>query len=496
MLAQATNVATVTPVQITAGALSGGYAAPQASTSQDVEAYIGPAYGAAPNLGLTGTINVGTGTVSVTAQTLQNQATVNDLDILAGAVGVNYMHPQATAGGEARGHIGGKFNITAGAVNVSGSSTNTATTDIISIDVSAASVDANLQGAITSAATDAYVGTSADLTLTGEALGLTATSTNTATAGEDSIKVSFASASTVKSQTDAGGSTDAYVQEGATILSKGMSLSAQSTNTAQSNPFDFGLGAASVTLADPLAETTHSTEVYIGPEGTAAPTAGDSGTISVGHGSVTGTATSTSTATIDPTSISVSGVDIGVLHPAVTAGGSTLSHLGGNFSISAGNVNFTSKSTSTATSKSVSLDVTGVSVSDAAKSALTNDVTDAFVNPQSSLTISGASLTLGATSTNTATAGSSSITVSGVPVSLVKPAANADGATYAYVGEGADLHAQGLSATATSTNDATASVDMAVVGAVTVSLITPTATTGDNVQAYVGPSSGSAQAKA
>ena len=157
--AQATNVATVTPIQISAGVLSGGYADPQASTSQDVEAYIGPAYGVSPNTGLTGTINVGSGTVTVNAQTLKNQATVNDFDIIAGAVGVGYVHPQATAGGEARAHIGGNFNITASAVNANGTSTNTATTDVISIDASAVSINLNVQGAITSETTEAYVGT-------------------------------------------------------------------------------------------------------------------------------------------------------------------------------------------------------------------------------------------------------------------------------------------------------------------------------------------------
>ena len=400
------------------------------------------------------------------------------------------MHPQATAGGETRAHLGGQFNITAGAVNATSSSTNSAKSDLVSVDASAVSINLNLQGAITNETTEAYVGSGAKLTVTGGALNLKATSTNTATAGEDGIQVSAVGVASVQSQADAGGSTNAYVQEGASIAATGLGLSAQSTNTAEANPFDFGLGAVQVAVAHPVAETTHTTEVYVGPEGTAAPTTGDSGKISVGGGSVTGTATSTNSATVDPTNISVTGVDVSVLHPEVTTGGSTLSHLGGKFSISAGNVNFTSNSTSTATSKSVSVEVSGVTVSDAIKSALTSDVTDAYVNPQANVMISGASLSLGATANNTATAGSSSVTVSGVPVSLVKPAANADGATYAYVGEGAQLKASGLNATATATNTATTTVKMAVVGAATVSLITPTATTGDETQVYVGPSAG------
>ena len=114
--AEATNTATVTPVQISAGAISGSYANPQASTSQDVEAYIGPAYGESPNLALAGTINVGNGTVTVNAQSTKNQATVNEVNIMAGAITLAYMHPQATIGGSTRAHIGGKFGITASAV--------------------------------------------------------------------------------------------------------------------------------------------------------------------------------------------------------------------------------------------------------------------------------------------------------------------------------------------------------------------------------------------
>jgi len=69
---------------------------------------------------------------------------------------------------------------------------------------------------------------------------------------------------------------------------------------------------------------------------------------------------------------------VGVRHPEVTAGGSTLSHLGGTFSMTAGKVSFTAYSTSTATSKSVSVELSGVSVTDAIKSAQTNDATSAL----------------------------------------------------------------------------------------------------------------------
>ena len=234
--------------------------------------------------------------------------------------------------------------------------------------------------------------------------------------------------SVAKSEANAGGSTSAYVQEGASITATGLSLSAQSTNTAEANPIDVGVAAVKVAVAHPLAETTHTTEVYIGPQGTTAPTSGYSGKISVGCGAVTGTATSTNSATVDPVDIGVSGIDVSVLHPEVTAGGSTSSHLGGTFSITAGTVNFTANSTSTATSKSVSVELSGSlghRCHQVGRDRPTTPMPSWASRPTSPS--AGASLVLDAQSNNTATAGEVAVNISGVPVSLVQPAANADG---------------------------------------------------------------------
>ena len=113
------------PHQISAGAISGSYANPQASTSQDVEAYIGPAYGQNPNSGLSGTINVGKGAVTVNALSPQEPGD-RQRDQHQGRRPDVVLH--APSGDDrrldARRHIGGTFSITAGAVNVTGSSTN------------------------------------------------------------------------------------------------------------------------------------------------------------------------------------------------------------------------------------------------------------------------------------------------------------------------------------------------------------------------------------
>ena len=200
-----------------------------------------------------------------------------------------------------------------------------------------------------------------------------------------------------KSEANAGGSTSAYVQEGASITATGLSLSAQSTNTAEANPIDVGVAAVKVAVSHPIAETSHTTEVYIGPEGTNAPNPMASGKIAVGSGAVTGTATSTSNATVDPVSVTASGIDVSVLHPEVTAGGSTSSHLGGTFAITAGAVNFTANSTSMAESDAVNIVAAGINVATPNHAATTNNTTAAYAGTSSQLMITGGSLSLQAT---------------------------------------------------------------------------------------------------
>jgi hypothetical protein len=491
VLADATNTATANRFATTLGLINVEIAQPTAQTTHDVEAYLGPARGQAPNGALTGTINVGGATIPVHATSTSNQATAQQININFGAVSVSVEQPRVTVAGSTSAHIGGNFRITAGSVDVLASApNNTATGNAISIAAAGANVAVDDRAATTNHTTEAYAGANSGLTITGGSLSLHATSTNTAESGQAAITVAAVNIAVAKSEANAGGSTSAYVQEGASITAQGLDLSAQSDNTAEANPVDFGVAAVKVAVVHPIADTTHTTEVYIGPAGNAAPTPSSSGQINVASGTVTGTATSTNKATVDALDIGVSGVDVSVLHPEVTAGGSTQSHLGGKFAITAGTLKFTANSTSTATSNSVSIELSGVNVTDSIKSAESNHDTRAFVDTQANLTISGTGLTLDAESSNTATAGEVAVHIAGVPISLIQPAAHADGTTRAYVDEGIQLQAGGLSATATGTNTATVSVDMVLVGLVPVTLIQPTATTGDDTQAYIGPEAG------
>jgi hypothetical protein len=491
VLADATNTATANSFSTSLGEIHVAIAQPTAQTTHDVEAFIGPAAGAAPTPGLSGTINVGGAPILVHATSISNHATAKEIDIKAAAIAVDVEQPQVTVGGSTSAYVGGKFTITSSGVDVLASAPdNTATGDAVSIVAAGVNVGVNDRATMTAHTTEAYAGTGAALTLTGGSLSLHANSTNTANSGQVAIGITAIGVQVAKSEADAGGDTGAYVQEGASITAKGLDLSAQSTNTAEANPVDFGAAAVKVAVAHPIAETTATTEVYIGPPAGTAPTQGASGQISVGSGSVTGEASSTNSATVDPLSIGASAIDVSVLHPEVTAGGSTAAFLGGTFSIGAGTLNFSATSNNTATSNSVSVELSGVNVTDSRKSAQTNHTTSAYVAKQADLTISGAGLNLGAQSTNHATAGEDSFSINGVKVGLIDPEADANGSTLAYVDEGATLNAPGLTANATATSTATTSVTLAGLSAVPISLIQPTATTGDDVEAYIGPAAG------
>ena len=177
------------------------------------------------------------------------------------------------------------------------------------------------------------------------------------------------------------------------------------------------------------------------------------------------------------------------MRPNVTAGGSTLAHLGGNYTLNAPSVTVTASAPDVkATTQTFSLNIGAVAVSVASNPVTANHETDAFVAPNAKLTVN-APLTLHATSGNTATTSTQSLTIGAVQVDFESANTNVAGGTMAYVGSGAVLKGQNISLLADSTNNASAeqdSVGLSFVGAVK---LDPVATDQHTVQAYV--SSGS-----
>src|SRR5262249_6504314 len=181
---------------------------------------------------------------------------------------------------------------------------------------------------------DAFIDQKAHVTVNGGALTLDSRSTNTAEANPRGIEAGYLDVSVFFPQADAGGATRAYVGEGADISAVGLGMSADATNTAEANPTIISAGGLKVDVGSPKAQTTHTTETFIGPPAGAGSTPGASGMIATSGGPVTGTATSRNTATITSFSLEAAFADVDIqIHPEARTEGATRTYVGGNFTI-------------------------------------------------------------------------------------------------------------------------------------------------------------------
>jgi hypothetical protein len=245
------------------------------------------------------------------------------------------------------------------------------------------------------------------------------------------------------------------VDEGAHLTAKALTLSATATNEVTVDTTLVGIAGIIITYAKQTAKNTHEVDVYMGPRAGVAETAGLSGVINV-NDAITGSAVSTNTATIDDFNFALGGVTVDVVQPQVTVGGATRAHVGGNFTITADAVTFSATGTNNATADTISVGIEGVGISVTEHPAKTEHTSEAFVPANANLTINGGSLTLTATSNNTADAGETGVDVAGLNVAVMTAAAETAGLTRACVEEGASVTATGLTLAATATNNANA----------------------------------------
>src|SRR5262249_21733373 len=157
--ATATNMATVKTDIVKIGALdiAIGTTGPSAKTTHNVEAYIGPRFEVMPTPKVTGTIDVGGGTITVHG-TSNNNAEIDQLSISVKVIGIDIVRPDVSAGGTTRAHLGGAYGITAGAVNVTAETpTNSATTKTFTLTVSVLNVGVASHPVATDHTTEAFV---------------------------------------------------------------------------------------------------------------------------------------------------------------------------------------------------------------------------------------------------------------------------------------------------------------------------------------------------
>ncbi|MBI3839031.1 MAG: hypothetical protein HY288_14015, partial [Planctomycetia bacterium] len=562
----------------------------KASTSHDVAAYLGPAAGQYVYNQPAGTLTVANGGITLSGTSI-NTPTVKQLDFDVSAVKIEKVNPQAIAGGSTRAQAGGNFTINAGAAGITAfaDSTNMATSHALAFQINAFDLNLSQRAVQTTHVTEAFVTPQASLTVNGGPLTLTANSKSTATLDQtNAFDLSALNIKVVESTADAGGSTNAYVDEASTIHATALLATATSNNNAKINNFQFQISGIEIDATKPHATTSHNTGAFVGPaanvekefdptdpvhavdadhdtinlgqvagtlatgnavkyfNGGGANVVGlidgmtyfvrvdssdpsnvkvqlfttrdnalnnsnaidlkldnisgqhhrlvkqeDQGTITVGA-PLQLTATSTNDATIKDLTIGVSGFKIKAVSPQISTGGSTQVHVGGKYTFNAPGVTGQATATNSPLWNSLNIGITAVGVDVISPKVSTPHETDAFVGRNAAITENGGDITLGATSFNQPKLEKFDFSLGAITVNVFQPEVDADGATRAFVDEGASVVAANLSVTATATN--TATIDMSSIGiaAVAVTDIEPTVKTTHDTEAYVGPRAGNA----
>ena len=161
--------------------------------------------------------------------------------------------------------------------------------------------------------------------------------------------------------------------------------------------------------------------------------------------------------------IDIGAVPINVILPEVTAGGRTLAHLGGNFTIDPSAINLHANAASVdASTEAFSLGIGAVTINDNETVVTADHDTEAFISPDADLTVDNGPLTLTAESKSSADAESLNIDIGAVDASVLKANAKVLGTTKAYVGSGATVNAHDVSLIATSTGNSAIGSETAI----------------------------------
>src|SRR5437899_4635826 len=292
--------------------------------------------------------------------TLDATATADVVSVSVGGGGS--IQPDAKTTGSVEAFLGAPggtagVNTDATKVVVSGSLGVTAYSDMHATSHSDATavggVEASIQDAHATAggATRAYAGDGADIDA--GTLGLTANSALNAEANTQGVTVGIFAGSGVFATSRVTSATEAYLGKNADDLTPGTitvnlsgatTLTATSNGTANATARGAGGGVADVNVITPSAEVNGKTRVYVGPDTT------------LGATSVTGTADATTHANAYATLLSISAVDVTLVHLSTDIHQDTSGFIGTNADVTAtGAVSLTATSHNTATSTTSSL---------------------------------------------------------------------------------------------------------------------------------------------
>ncbi|MBL8873812.1 MAG: hypothetical protein JNK90_28815, partial [Planctomycetaceae bacterium] len=197
-------------------------------------------------------------------------------------------------------------------------------------------------------------------------------------------------------------------------------------------------------------------------------------------------ATSDSLATPDAKAASgtIAGLSVSVVEANAVIGGTTRASLGGQSTINAGLVDVVALDTNTA-QPTVRVDATGaLAVSSANLTVAIERGTEARVDDQASLVLTGGSLNVGATSNSSAIGDMASVGVGALTVSLLNVDSQVRARTIANLGEGSYVAATGaVTVDAVSSNSSEARTNGVGAGLLTVSVNRPVANVNSFTQA-------------
>ena len=484
--ASADNDASVDRFQIGVSLFSLQQAEPTAITSHQVGSWIGAAPGATAQAGLSGVITL-TGGIDLTATSV-NEASVSEVNIALGAVGIDLVKPVITTGGATRVSVGGNYTISASGITGQANATNKADADTVPISISLVRVSEINTEVRTTHETEAMVGAGAAFVLNGGGIALGATSRNEARLSRFDLGVSLGSVVTFKPTVETLGATRAFAAEGANVSAGSLSLNAAAANTARVAANVIAVGAVDFSTIKPVVRTLHVVDAYVGPRAGVA-SSGAAGSINV-NGALNvsaGQVDNGNVATLDSLSISVALGNGDTVEPDVLVGGQTLAHLGGAFAVKAGSVNVTARAANNrAVSDVFALNIGLGNFGGSDIPVTVAHETAAYVADGANLGVSGGPLALLAEATGHASAKNLSISIGLVDVQKISAQARVQGSTRAYIGGGATLNADDVSLTARSLgNTADAAMTGFGAGLATITTANPSASTEHAVDAFV-----------
>jgi hypothetical protein len=426
VLADSINISTPSVTGQTAGAITGDGVRSVSSISRTTDAFIGNG----------GSVSAGTGSVNIKA-TSHSSAHGATTVVDTSAIGIAAAVMESTISGHTIAGIGANATVNAGDLSVLAVSVNKVTADPVVAQFTLFGGDGGRAKAdITKdAKTEANIGTDAQITLTG-ALDVSADAANTAKGSAKGGSGGFINGVVMLSEASVGAATTAEM-DGHVLGSTGASVLATGANDAEATTTATAISGVGITGTGAVAEVSSDASV-------AALVGASSSIRTAGQLLIQATNTSQAVARSNAASGAVFGGVAGASLSATVAD-STLAHMDGSVLDAASiELDATGKNTVVATALGISIGLfAGAGITPSAVVA-DSAVVEAALGSGANVRATGAAIEANATSTDSAAAGSTGVSVSGLAITIMNVDAESKGSTLAFVGDGAIINASSL----------------------------------------------------